>query len=58
MLYSLLDLFLAGAETTSTTLTWVFLILAVHPEVQEKLYAEIKAVVGNSRLPGLNDKQR
>ena len=58
MLIALLDLFQAGLETTSTTLTWTFLLLALHPEVQEKLYEEIVEVVGTSRLPGLEDKKR
>jgi cytochrome P450 len=56
MLIALLDLFLAGVETTSTTLSWTFLILANHPEVQEKLYEEIKEKIGASSLPKLADK--
>lgn len=53
---TLLDLFVAGAETTSTTLSWEFLLLALHPKEQEKLHEEIKQVVGLSRLPSLNDR--
>ena len=58
MLISLLDLFIAGVETTSTSLTWAFLLLALNPEVQEKLYEEIQEKVGNSRLPVLKDKNK
>jgi cytochrome P450 family 2 subfamily E polypeptide 1 len=56
--YTMLDLFVAGAETTSTTLTWEFLLLALHPKEQEKLHNEIKSVVGTSRLPSLADRQK
>lgn len=43
-------------ETTATTLSWIFLLLAMHPEKQEKLFEEIQRVVGLSRLPTLNDR--
>jgi len=36
-------LLLAGHETSATTLTWVLLELARHPEVQSKLREEIRA---------------
>ncbi|BAZ23013.1 cytochrome P450 [Kalymmatonema gypsitolerans NIES-4073] len=41
-----ITLFLAGYETTSTALTWVWYLLDKHPEVQSKLRAEIDAVIG------------
>ncbi|NMG11023.1 cytochrome P450 [Brasilonema sp. UFV-L1] len=41
-----ISLFLAGYETTSTTLTWVWYLLDKHPEVEGKLRAEIDAVIG------------
>lgn len=44
------ELFFAGTETTSTTLQWAFAILALHPEVQEKMFEEIDSVVGNGKL--------
>ena len=37
-----LTMMLAGHETSAHTLTWIFGLLAGHPEVQEKLYNEIK----------------
>lgn len=54
---TLLDLFVAGAETTSTTLTYFFLYMALFPEKQEKLQKEIDAVVG-TRHPTLEDRTR
>ncbi|KAM6217055.1 cytochrome P450 2J2-like [Rhynchocyon petersi] len=48
---STLDLFIAGTETTSTTLRWALLYMAMNPEVQEKVQAEIDKVIGQSQLP-------
>ncbi|XP_021962197.2 cytochrome P450 2J6 [Folsomia candida] len=50
------DLFEAGSETSSTTLSWIFLYLSTFPEVQKKLQEEIDRVVGNSRHCGLSDR--
>ena len=40
----LMDLFFAGMETTSTTLTWSFLYLLHHPEMKRKVQNEIDTV--------------
>ncbi len=37
----ILILFTAGHETTSNALTFTFLLLALHPEIQEKVYTEV-----------------
>lgn len=42
-----MTIFLAGYETTSTALTWLQVALQGHPEVQEKLLAEIDQVLGD-----------
>jgi len=52
------DLFSAGTETTSTTIRWAILFLATHPDIQEKLYQEIKEQVGVSALPSYADKTK
>ncbi|CAL8109768.1 unnamed protein product [Orchesella dallaii] len=58
-LYSvLLDLFVAGAETTSTTLQWCMLYLSRNPRVQKKVQEEIDNVIGKSRPPNRGDKPR
>ena len=36
-----LDFFAAGSETTSTTLVWSVMYMALYPEVQEKCQKEI-----------------
>jgi cytochrome P450 len=38
--------FLAGHETTANGLTWMFYLLARHPEVQQRLQAELDSVLG------------
>ncbi|KAK6033835.1 unspecific monooxygenase [Cooperia oncophora] len=46
-----MDFFLAGMETTTTTLRWSSLLLAAHPEVQEKMRDEILSVIGRDGKP-------
>lgn len=41
------ELFLAGSETTSTTLDWAFLYMIEFPDVQKKCQEEIGKVVGD-----------
>ena len=40
----LIDMFLAGMETTSSSLLWTFLFLLHHPEVQSKVHQELDEV--------------
>ncbi|XP_039236539.1 cytochrome P450 2J2-like isoform X3 [Pipra filicauda] len=51
-----LDLMFAGTETTSTTLRWALLFMALHPEIQARVQAEIDAVIGQARQPVLEDR--
>jgi cytochrome P450 len=48
----------AGAETTSTFLTNLVLLLAAHPAVANKVQEEMDRVVGNDKMPELDDYQR
>lgn len=41
-----ITLFVAGHETTAAALTWAWLLLAQHPDVAERLYAEVDRVLG------------
>ena len=49
-----LTLFLAGHETTASTLSWTWWLLAQKPQVEEKLHAELDSVL-NGRTPTLDD---
>ncbi|NXO87366.1 CP2J2 protein, partial [Sitta europaea] len=51
-----LDLMFAGTETTSSTLRWALLFMAMHPEIQARAQAEIDAVIGQARPPTLEDR--
>ena len=46
---SLIDLFIAGSETTSSTLTWCLLFMVRNAEIQDKVREEILRVVGTER---------
>jgi cytochrome P450 len=52
-----MTLFLAGHETTAVALTWTWHLLAGHPEVEQKLHAELDEVL-QGRLPGSDDLSR
>ena len=54
----LYDLFLAGSETTPTTLTRALLFMARYPEVQKKVQDELYAVVGLGLPPSLMEKPK
>ncbi|XP_021015977.1 cytochrome P450 2J3-like isoform X1 [Mus caroli] len=56
LICSTLDLFLAGTETTSSTLRWALLYMALYPEVQEKVQAEIDGVIGQAKHPSVADR--
>jgi cytochrome P450 len=49
-----ITLLLAGHETTALNLSWTSYLLALHPEVEEKLHAELHVVLGG-RLPSAAD---
>jgi cytochrome P450 len=53
----LTTLFLAGHETTALTLAWTWWLLAQHPEVEAKLAAEWRQVLGG-RSPIVGDLEQ
>ncbi|XP_029452614.1 cytochrome P450 2U1-like [Rhinatrema bivittatum] len=56
LLYIISDLFVAGTDTTTNTILWSLLYMSLYPDVQEKVQAEIDAVIGRDRPPSLTDK--
>ena len=52
------DIFLAGADTTITTLRWGITYLLHWPDVQDSMYNEIINVAGESRYPDMHDKDK
>ncbi|XP_037830220.1 cytochrome P450 2J6 isoform X1 [Kryptolebias marmoratus] len=55
--FCVLDLFGAGTETTTTTLHWGLLYMIYYPHIQERVQAEIDAVIGPSRQPSISDRE-
>lgn len=53
----LMTIFGAGHETTATTLTWVWYLLAIHPEIEAKLHTELDSVLQGHR-PAMDDLPR
>ncbi|XP_036789692.1 cytochrome P450 2U1-like isoform X1 [Oncorhynchus mykiss] len=56
LFYIIGDLFIAGTDTTTNTVLWMMLYMVVYPDIQERVQAEIDAVVGPDRVPSLTDK--
>jgi len=57
LLVILLDLFLAGSETTSSMLSFTILLLLKHQDIQDKVRAEIDSVIGDREVQ-LADKKK
>ncbi|KAM9323951.1 uncharacterized protein PAF06_020198 [Gastrophryne carolinensis] len=51
-----LDIFFAGQETVSSTLSYTLLILMKYPHIKEKVQAEIENVIGRTRRPCMEDR--
>ena len=53
LVISIVDLFAAGSETSSTTLRWAVMFLILYPEVQRRCQAELDMLDGD--IPSLSD---
>ncbi|XP_071634784.1 probable cytochrome P450 305a1 [Temnothorax longispinosus] len=58
LLVTLIDLFIAAINNTTSTLDILFLQMANHQDVQRKLHEEIDATIGPYRFPNLKDRVR
>ncbi|XP_072013985.1 cytochrome P450 2J4-like [Amphiura filiformis] len=56
LIHSVLQLFVAGSETTVSTLRWCFLYMIAYPDIQRRVQDEIDSVVGRNSLPRVGDK--
>ncbi len=55
LLATISDLFLAGGETTATTLRWAILLISRDSFVQKRIQDEIDQIVGKDRYPNIDD---
>ncbi|KAI0314117.1 cytochrome P450, partial [Amylostereum chailletii] len=51
----IVNIMIAGRDTTAATLTFVVYMLSQHPDVAERLYEEIQTKLPNSRCPTFDD---
>ena len=57
LILTMAEIFIAGLETTASTLCWVLLYLIHNPTIQDKLHEELNQVIGPNRLPKLEDRK-
>ena len=50
------DLFVAGTDTSTTTIKWLILYMIRYPDVQTKCQQEIDDVIGSNHTPTASDK--
>lgn len=55
---TVMDLFVAGSETTANSLEYAIMLMMLNPRVQDKVREEIDNVIGRERFPQYLDKQR
>ncbi|WP_171053120.1 cytochrome P450 [Streptomyces marianii] len=53
--HEVLNICIGAYETTTNTLSWIFYLLARHPEVETRLHNEVDAVLGDRAVPTFED---
>ncbi|XP_035763966.1 cytochrome P450 2K1-like [Neolamprologus brichardi] len=56
LIFTVIDLFVAGTDTTAATLRWGLLLMAKYPHIQEQVHEELRHVVG-SRKVSVDDRK-
>ncbi|MEQ2183378.1 Cytochrome P450 2K1, partial [Goodea atripinnis] len=56
LLMTVMNLFTAGTETTSTTLRWALLFMAKYPKIQDQVQEELSSVIGGRQVQ-VEDRQ-
>ncbi|MED6255111.1 hypothetical protein ATANTOWER_004820 [Ataeniobius toweri] len=56
LLMTVMNLFTAGTETTSTTLRWALLFMAKYPKIQDQVQEELRSVIGGRQVQ-VEDRQ-
>uniref|UniRef100_A0AAY4DMF2 Cytochrome P450 n=1 Tax=Denticeps clupeoides TaxID=299321 RepID=A0AAY4DMF2_9TELE len=57
LISTVLNLFLAGTETTSSTLRYTLMLLIKYPHIQDKMQKEIDDVIGQTQSPTMEDRK-
>ncbi|XP_060096904.1 cytochrome P450 2J4-like [Heteronotia binoei] len=52
------DLFIAGSETTATSLQWALVLMANYPDIQEKVYKEIDEAFGSAHSISYQERKK
>ncbi|XP_039905634.1 cytochrome P450 2K1-like [Simochromis diagramma] len=50
LIFTVIDLFVAGTDTTADTLRWGLLLMAKYPHIQEQVHEELRHVVGSRKV--------
>ncbi|KAI9136800.1 cytochrome P450 [Paraphysoderma sedebokerense] len=58
LLDEIMTFLVAGHETTSGTLSFLIYLLAKHPEVKNKVYAEVDEIMGERTVPTFEDQNK
>lgn len=56
LFYIIGDLFIAGTDTTTNSVLWIFFYMVLYPDIQDKVQKEIDMVIGQQRAPSMTDK--
>ncbi|KAM7412668.1 hypothetical protein PAMA_020172 [Pampus argenteus] len=54
---TVMSLFMAGTETTSSTIRYALSVLIKHPDIQEKMQQEIDSVIGRQCCPTMENRK-